>query len=349
MKFTAVQMIGTQRSGSNLLRLMLNQLPEVSAPHPPHILERFMPLLALYGDLSIENNFRNLAADVCRLVAYNPVPWQCTERNAGAVLKECNDYTLLEIVRVIYEQNAKSEGANIWLCKSLSNIHFAGELEASLQPLYIYLYRDGRDVACSFKKAIVGEKHIYHIARQWHDEQQKCLALQQYLGNERIHTVCYEELITNPEKELRAVCNFIGAAYHSDCLQYPYSEEAKRTAASGAMWQNVQQTILSDNYNKYNKQLSVDEIGLFEKVAGNSLRSLGYGLAFPLVEHESCLQDEIENYIQINKQLKAEATVLQTLEDAEKRMLQDSFLKVLRNQLSNLTFRKPFFLTNVPV
>ena len=44
-------MIGTQRSGSNLLRLMLNQQPAIASPHPPHILERFMPLLPLYGNL----------------------------------------------------------------------------------------------------------------------------------------------------------------------------------------------------------------------------------------------------------------------------------------------------------
>ena len=47
-----VMMIGTQRSGSNLLRLMLNQLPDIASPHPPHILERLGPLEADYGDLS---------------------------------------------------------------------------------------------------------------------------------------------------------------------------------------------------------------------------------------------------------------------------------------------------------
>ena len=42
MKF--FQFIGTQRSGSNLLRLMLNQLEGIYAPHPPHILKTFYPL-----------------------------------------------------------------------------------------------------------------------------------------------------------------------------------------------------------------------------------------------------------------------------------------------------------------
>jgi hypothetical protein len=68
-------MIGTQRSGSNLLRLMLNQLNGVSAPHPPHILERLMPLLPAYGDLTIVSNFEKLIEDVCTLVETNPVPW----------------------------------------------------------------------------------------------------------------------------------------------------------------------------------------------------------------------------------------------------------------------------------
>ena len=47
----AIFMIWIQRSGSNLLRLMLNELPEIAAPHPPHILQRMMPLVPRYGDL----------------------------------------------------------------------------------------------------------------------------------------------------------------------------------------------------------------------------------------------------------------------------------------------------------
>jgi len=157
MKFTAVQMIGTQRSGSNLLRLMLNQLPQVSAPHPPHILERFMPLLPLYRDLCLPHNFRNLVADVCELVACNPVAWPHIELDVDYIISCCKENTLVEVTRVLYEEKARSEGANTWMCKSMGNIHYADVLETSLQPLYIFLYRDGRDVACSFKKAVVGE------------------------------------------------------------------------------------------------------------------------------------------------------------------------------------------------
>ena len=47
----ALFMVGEQRSGSNLLRVMLGQADEIAAPHPPHILERMMPLIPHYGDL----------------------------------------------------------------------------------------------------------------------------------------------------------------------------------------------------------------------------------------------------------------------------------------------------------
>ena len=71
-----ILMIGTQRSGSNLLRLMLNQLPDIAAPHPPHILQRMMPLEKGYGDLSKDKKFQLLVDDVCKLVELNPVPWE---------------------------------------------------------------------------------------------------------------------------------------------------------------------------------------------------------------------------------------------------------------------------------
>ena len=70
-----IQFIGTQRSGSNLLRLMLNQHQGISAPHPPHILRTFMSLISQYGDLKVRKNRFTLVDDVCRWVECNPVEW----------------------------------------------------------------------------------------------------------------------------------------------------------------------------------------------------------------------------------------------------------------------------------
>ena len=43
-----------------------------------------------------------------------------------------------------------------------------------LNPIYIYIYRDGRDVDLSFKKTIIGPKHSYFTAKKWLNDQIIC-------------------------------------------------------------------------------------------------------------------------------------------------------------------------------
>jgi hypothetical protein len=334
MHFTPVQMIGTQRSGSNLLRLMLNQLEEVSAPHPPHILERFYPLLPAYNDLTNSENFKQLVDDVCELIEFNPVPWSGLNLDTSAIISRCRQPSLTEVFRVIYEMRAESENATIWICKSLVNIRFADQLEENgVNPLYIHLYRDGRDVALSFKKAIVGEKHMYHIAKQWREEQEASLGLADKLGSKRIIKVCYENLIHDPELELRKVCSFIGAEYNSIALDYYHSAESHKTASSGVMWENVEKPVISNNCNKFLKELSAEDILIFEQVAGEMLQKLGYALRFPESERKTFSAEEISEFNELNKKLRQGARLKQKPEDLEKRKGQESLLQRIQGRI----------------
>jgi hypothetical protein len=331
MNFTPVQMIGTQRSGSNLLRLMLNQLEGVSAPHPPHILERFFPLLPTYGDLSIPGNFTQLVEDVCKLIEFNPVPWTGLELNAQAIIARCKLPLLTEVFRVIYEMRAESEHAGIWICKSMVNIRFADQLEENgMNPLYIHLYRDGRDVALSFKKAIVGEKHIYHIAKQWKEEQDASLELAAKIGSSRILKVRYEDLLHHPVKELKKICSFIGAEYNPVAMDYYHSEESHKTALSGVMWENVEKPVIANNFNKFKKELSPEDILLFEQVAGDTLEKLGYQRTFPNNGIHIFTSEEIKSFNELNTKLKKEARLKQKPGDIEKRRKQEKLLHEIK-------------------
>ena len=209
-----IQMIGTQRSGSNLLRVMLDGIREIAAPHPPHILQRFLPLLPKYGDLTDQSNFYRLAQDVCELVTVNPVPWEGITIRADEVVAACRQQTLYELFRVIYESAARQTGASFWLCKSMKNMLYAEGIESTgISPYYIYLYRDGRDVALSFKKAIVGEKHIYALAENWKKDQEAALRLKDRTAADHFFMLNYETLIASPEKVMRQLCNFLHLPY----------------------------------------------------------------------------------------------------------------------------------------
>ena len=119
-----VQIIGTQRSGSNLLRLMLNQLKGVFAPHPPHILATFMEFAPFYGDLAQPENFTELVADICGFVKKNPVPWRQDTLETELIAHHSREQSLFGIYRSIYEINAVSHDARWWFNKSLQNVRF---------------------------------------------------------------------------------------------------------------------------------------------------------------------------------------------------------------------------------
>jgi hypothetical protein len=333
-KYLPVQMIGTQRSGSNLLRLMLNELDSVVAPHPPHILERFFPLLSYYGNLDKNDNFKMLVKDVCKLTELNPVPWNI-ELNPKKIYERCSKHTLIEVFKVLYDFLAEQNQKKIWCCKSLANVHFLDKIEEEgLKPFYIYLFRDGRDVALSFKKTIVGEKHIYCIAKQWKEEQDLAINHCNKIESSRVIKVRYEDFIQNPEKTIHEICHFLKIHYRKKVMEYYESDESKTTAQSGIMWQNVVKPVIKNNYNKYLSELSEDEIFIFEAVAGDTLNSLGYKTHFYNSFTKLVLNDEhIAGFKKINEDLKLKIIDNTPAQDILKRKPQNDFINSIKNKI----------------
>jgi hypothetical protein len=271
-------MIGTQRSGSNLLRLMLNQLPEVAAPHPPHILQRLMPMVSGYGNLADNRNFRMLVEDVCRLVELNPVPWDGVRLDREAVARRCPERSLVAVFGAVYDILAAAWGKTTWCCKSLANIQYLEEIERHFcdGAKYIYLYRDGRDVAVSFRKAVVGEKHFYHIAGDWAATQRLALGLRDRIGSNRFFSCRYEDITAFPERTMRSLCDFLGYRYSPSMLDFHRTDEARKAAGSSELWGNVVNPVMSNNTRKFLREASAEDVRIFEQVAGDVLDSLGY-------------------------------------------------------------------------
>ena len=332
-----VQMIGTQRSGSNLLRLLLNQYPSIVAPHPPHILQRFFPLLAAYGDLSCQENMVTLINDVCLLIEKNPVPWQGINLDREEILTICKSNDLIQVFKAVYDEMARSNQVSMWICKSMANVQYAEQMEEQgLKPLYIYLYRDGRDVACSFKKAIVGEKHVYHIARQWRQDQLQCIQLGKRIESERFFQMSYESLIISPEQEMLRISNFLKINYDPAIFNYYQSDESKNTSMAGKMWENVAKPIFTDNSKKYDRELSREEVAIFESIAGDVLELLGYKPEYPELSRNLLISDEdIIRYNNENEILKEKCSINTDPEGAKLRQPQDNLIADIKRRLTS--------------
>jgi hypothetical protein len=329
-------MIGTQRSGSNLLRLMVNQAPTIAAPHPPHILERFAPLLPAYGNLADEASFQRLVDDVVRLVEVNPVAWG-VEFDRADIRRRCRDNSLVAVFGSIMDRMAEAQGKADWMCKSLANVHFLPEIERyfGADARYLYLYRDGRDVCLSFLKAVVGEKTAFHVARQWHAEQQLALDCGRRVPSAQYLALSYEELTSNPESTLRLLCRWLGIEFHASMLDFHASEEASKTAASGKMWENVRKPVMATNTKKWLTGMTRQQIIDFEWVAGRSLAELGYDLEVVSKEAALGVRDAaaVAALDAENKRLKASVKEQLSPEDAAARKPQEDLLAAIRSRL----------------
>jgi len=327
-------MIGTQRSGSNLLRLMLNQLNEIVSPHPPHILERMSPLLSKYGDLNDDNKFELLVNDVCRLVETNPVEWMDMELDRTDITDRCRNKSLMAVYGAIYDVYAELKGADSWLCKSLANINYIDEIETYFpNARYIYLYRDGRDVALSFQKAVVGEKHIYNIANDWKDAQEIALSLGKKIDSSRFFSISYEQLTNDAETSAQSLCKFLNVEYSSSMFEFHKTTEAKNAASSSKLWKNVTQPVINNNSNKFLDLMPERDLEIFESVAGQVLDELNFERF--LVEKGKELKfskEQINDYNSQNQQLKDKAMQSIDKEDMLRRLKQSALLKEIQSR-----------------
>jgi len=314
--------------------VMLNQLPEISAPHPPHILKTFFPLLDRYGDLQSEGSFRMLTEDVCRWVNCNPVSWEPYFAQPDVVIRNSRSRDLPGIFVAISEGKTVLDGADIMCCKSMESVSYIDRIEAAgLSPVYIHLYRDGRDVALSFMKAVVGPKHIYMLAKKWRQDQEEALAAKKIIPSDRFVSLCYEDLLEDPERVLQALCSNLQVTYRGEMLRYFESGESRKTAHAGKMWENLEKPVLSSNRQKFLKGLTREQLVIFESVAGDMLEGLGYAL---VTTHEERIDkfspDMVESFEAENKNLISAALQGADAEDLRKRKPQEELLKEILNR-----------------
>jgi hypothetical protein len=164
------------------------------------------------------------------------VPWEGIELNKEELFSMSDDFSLPELNRLIYEQAAKSKQARYWCCKSMANVHFADELEsAGLNLKYVFLYRMVVTWPLHLKKAVVGEKHSYHLAKQWKHDQEACMRLERKMGAGRFYKLNYETLIADPENTVKSLCRFLDIPYADAMLSFYESKTSKLTAEAGEM------------------------------------------------------------------------------------------------------------------
>lgn len=270
--------IGTERSGSNLLRLILNAHSAIAVPHPPHILKYFSPLEASYPELSRPEHLRKLVDDVLGLLKVHIYPWEMRP-DPEKISATASPPNLLGIFFSIYDAYLAHSGKRRWGCKSTFMVHhIARVLHSCPQAKFILLVRDPRDVAVSSRKSLFSPFHPYFTAWLWRQQQLEGLHFHDTSGAGTCLLVKYEDLIEKPETTVRHICTFIEEQYEPAMLHFYQTRSAQKSAALSESWHNTGSPIQPTNQKKYRSGLRPAEVRLVERITGDLMKRLGYPL-----------------------------------------------------------------------
>ncbi len=239
--------IGTERSGSNLLRLILNSHSSISNPHPPHVMRYFTPLVSHYGNLQIDENLNRLARDVAYLINHHIYPWPFTV-HANTLALQARERSVFGLCAAAYEQYRDFHGKARWGNKStflIDNTDAIFHLYPQAQ--LIWLVRDPRDVAASSVTSVFNPFHPYYTAQLWNSQQQRGMQLIESVPKDALFLLRYEGLIQSPEKSIGELCAFLDEKFEPEMLQYFTKEEVLLSASLSQSWQNTSNDILHDN------------------------------------------------------------------------------------------------------
>jgi len=270
--------MSSERSGSNLLRTLLDNHSMLHGPKAPQILKTFEDILPFYDQmergLSIsQKGIRELFDDI-KAVLNHPFHDWAIDGEKDEIAPEAESF--LDLWQSFYDFDLKRVNRAHVVCKENNIFDFAFQiLKAMPTAKFLYLYRDPRDVAASWMKVPLGFKNVSQAATNWHQEQMKCIkAIKNY--SLPATTISYEALINNTPKEMERILTFLGLNAEEACYQ---TDANKNTDLKwNKYWENLDKPVMKSNAGKYKISLSGEEVKIIETRCKESMGLLGYSL-----------------------------------------------------------------------
>jgi hypothetical protein len=279
--------VGVPRSGTTMLRLMLDAHSELAIPPKTMFLNLF--LRSNCKQLSI-HEFVYQLSDSPRWAIFGFEPDELI--NAMGVILKKTSANIPELIRAHYQAYAQKQGKTRWGGEK-SGIQLKSMLEISLvlpEAHFIHIIRDARSVVLSLKKAyFTKNRNVVALANNWVTSITKAREKAQKLPH--YVEIKYEDLVLSTELNLQSICKFIELPYQSSMLNYYQNassrlEELKRDPQYGdyktadekinELFPLISKSPDISRIDAWKKELSIAEIREIESIAGKLLTDLGY-------------------------------------------------------------------------
>jgi hypothetical protein len=277
-------LVGSARSGTTLLRRIVNAHSLIAISRETHWVPRFY------------EQRRGVTADgavteelVSQLVGYRRFPrFGVSEEELRKLVQRDEPVSYASFVSSFYDLIGKARGKRLVGDKTGAYARALPTLHA-LWPSarFVHLIRDGRDVALS----VLSWKPEPGASRfsTWDDDPLMTTALW-WIWNVRLardaglalprrlyHEIRYEALVTRPQEQCASLCAFLELPYEDAMVRF----HEGRTRREPGLTAKQAWLPITPNLRNWREQMPSEATERFEAVAGELLEELGYERAFP--------------------------------------------------------------------
>lgn len=279
----AIFVVGVARSGTTLLRLMLDAHPRLAIPPETHFIPRVIsacegpdPHAAALAEITGHRRWDDFGLDADAL----------RERLASH-----RTLTAGDAMREFYGLYASKHGKSRWGDKSTNYVRKMKPISRILpEARFVHLIRDGRDVALSLVAVHFGPSSVAEAAEKWSGEIAKARRQAERLAH--YTELRYEDLVADPEPVLRRVCEATELPWDDAMLGYQERAGGRiaeivrdfdraegdtiRAGVRAAHQENVSKPLQSDRAARWRTEMASADVAAFEGIAGDVLDELGY-------------------------------------------------------------------------
>jgi hypothetical protein len=252
---------------------MFHNHPNIAVPYESHFITDYYNNLHAYGDLSIDENLDKLIADILQEDLLTQ--WD-HKFDAGRVKSAIGERSLEGIFNAIYSDYALGKGKTRWADKSdyLDRMHLINKIFPNAK--FIHIIRDGRDVANSVLKLPWGPTDLIGAAEWWNEYIRLARSVGAVLGEDKYTEVKYEDLVQEPERELRRLCEFVDEKFDESMLNYHQSSNIAIPESRKAQHHNSGEPPKKSRTYAWKREMSNTDVDMFSDYAQNSLMAVGY-------------------------------------------------------------------------
>ena len=264
--------LGVSRSGTTLLRVMLDRSPGIAIPDESF----FVPLLARRHRGNVDTS--SFLDDLRRIPTLRA--WNVSADEVAPRLRQ--GMRTGEAVAAVFESYAEKNGKPRWGDKTPMYMRHLPLLERLFPDgQYVHLVRDGRDAALSFLEMPEGTftrtwarpRSAGQFGCLWRKEVLAARALGRWVGTGRYFEARYEELVARPAEVVQAICDFADIGFEPAMFEYVGSVDVSEKPHQQRLLQSPTVGVRS-----WRDEMTARDLGAFEAIAGDLLAELGYEL-----------------------------------------------------------------------